>query len=153
MTDGGPERRMNALDNEYWGGLLKTASEIKDERKRRLAVSIFESGSVEEASEILDKLQRGTWLNNLFLGASAVIGGFLGFHAQRMIDIRAKGVPVTGVLGLAGVVPGLAMDRTVTARNTVGLGGLLFLAGAGLYTSTTPLTGEEGQENQESEDA
>jgi len=153
MNDGGPEGRMNSLENEYFSGLLQTASKIQDERKRRLAVAIFESGSVEEVSTKVDKLRRGTWVDNLFLGGSAVIGGFLGYHAQRLIDFRVMGVPGTGLLGAAGVVPGLAMNRTVTARNTVGLGGLLFFAGAGLYTSTHPLVDEVSEESQESEES
>ena len=148
MTSG-PEGRLNSLENDFWSDLRRSASQIKDERKRRAAVAMFESESVEEVSEKLDKLRRGTWVDNLILGASAVAGGLIGFHAQRVVDIRAGGVPVTGLLGLGGVVPGLAMNRTMTARNTLGLGGLLFLAGAGLYTSTHPLVDEESQEESE----
>lgn len=155
MSDSGPEGRMNALENEYWNGLRKAATEIKDDRKRRQAVSLFEASSVEEVSEKLDELRRGTWLDNLVLGGAAVAGAYLGYHAQGLVDIRVSSVPVTGLVGLAGVVPGLAMNRTLTARNTLGLGGLLFLAGAGLYTSTHPLVEEspESPENNESEDA
>jgi len=143
---GGPEDRLDSLENDFWGHLRRGALQIKDERKRRAAVAFFESESVEEVSEKIDKLRRGTWVDNLILGASAVAGGVIGFHTQRVADIRAGAVPITGLLGLGGVVPGLAMNRSMTARNTLGLGGLLFLAGAGLYTSTHPLVDEESEE-------
>jgi len=135
-SNGGPEGRMDSLNSDYWGGLRQAASQIKDKRRRRLAVSIFESESVEEVAEKVDKIERGTWFDNLMLGGSAIAGVVLGYKLQELIDIRARGVPVTGLLGLGGVVPGLAMESTLTARNVVGLGGLLFLTGAGLYTST-----------------
>jgi len=151
MNDG-PEGRMKSLDHEYWSGLRKAAAQIQDERTRRLAVSIFEAESVEEATEKVETLRRGTWVDNLILGGSAVVGVFLGYKVQKTIDIRAKGVPVAGLLGLGGIVPGLTMSRTLTARNTLGLGGLLFLAGAGLYTSTNPVV-EADDQDEGSEDA
>ena len=157
MTEGtgGPERRLDDLEADYWGGLRKAASQITDTRRRQLAIDLFESGSVEEVSEKVDQIRRGTWLDNLMLGGAAVAGAVLGYKAQEMIDIRANGVPVTGLLGLGGVIPGVAMNRTLTARNVVGLGGLLFLAGAGLYTSANPIeeAGEEPGEKQEGEGA
>ena len=141
MTEGngGPERRLEDLEENFWAQLQKAADDIHDTRKRAVAVSLFESKSVEEMSEKVEKIRRGTWFDNLVLGGAAVAGAVLGYKAQGMVDIRAKGVPVTGLLGVAGVVPGLAMNRSLTARNIVGLGGLLFLAGAGLYTSANPI--------------
>lgn len=150
MTEGtgGPERRLDDLDSDYWGGLRKAASQIRDKRRRELAIDLFESGSVEEVSVKVDQIRRGTWLDNLMLGGAAVAGTILGYKAQGMIDIRVNGLPATGLLGFGGIVPGLAMNRTLTARNVVGLGGLMFLAGAGLYTSANPIdepVEEEGE--------
>jgi len=144
----GPEGRLNRLEDDFWVGLRKASTEIADARKRRLAMDLFESGSVEEVSEKVDQIRRGTWLDNLMLAGAAVGGMLLGHKAQQTIDIRYGQAPITGGAGLAGVGAGLVMDRSLTARNVLGLSGMMFLAGAGLYTSTNPLDEPESEEGE-----
>ena len=134
--------RINNLESDYstnmLRGLLKQAKQIGDDRKRALAEYVADSQTVEEVAEKLHKIQRGTWFDNLVLAGAAVGGMMAGYKVQGWVDARKGPVPVTGLLGLAGVVPGLAMDRSLTARNVAGLSGVMFLAGAGLYTRAHP---------------
>jgi hypothetical protein len=50
------------------------------------------------------------------------------------------------MLGVVPIGAGLALDRSLTARNAVGLGGMLFLAGAGLFTRNHPAADEDVEE-------
>jgi len=147
-----PFERVESLNTDMWSQLKKRAEEIRDEDKRREAIEIFESKSVEEVADKVHAIRRGSWLDNLFLGSASVLGMVAGYKLQGWIDIRKNGVPITGLLGLTGVVPGLAMDKRLTARNSVGLGGLMFVAGATLYTRTNEQV-VEVPEQAESEDA
>ena len=145
--------RLQSLEDGQWEELRQTASEIPDDDKRRLGMRIFqEAKSIEEVVDNVDEIRNGTWRDNLLLAGAAVGGVLAGYKMQEFIDlrfggkeaigiqgrIRLGGVPITGLLGLAGVIPGLRMRKSLTARNTVGLAGTMFIAGATLYTRTTP---------------
>lgn len=134
-----PENRMQDLDENLWGSIWSKVGELKDDRKRRIATSLAESQSLEEMIEKVDHIERGTWVDNAMLAGASLVGVVLGYKTQKYIDIRAGSVPVTGMLGLAGVIPGLVMKRKLTARNVVGLGGATFIVGAGLYTNEHPI--------------
>ena len=140
--------RVEELEETYqtnmWRSFKDAASKVSDEHERALALYVFNSESVEEVAHRIRGIQRGTWLDNLLLAGAAVGGMMAGYKAQEWVDIRKGPVPVTGLLGLAGVVPGALMDRSLTTRNVVGLGGMMFLAGAGLYQSGHPDEGEGG---------
>jgi len=125
--------------SNIWGAAGEAASQVLDENDRQLAQYVFDSKDVEEVVAKLHGIKRGSWLDNLLLAGASVGGMLAGYGAQRWIDARKGPVPLTGLLGLAGVAGGLALDRSLTSRNVLGLGGMLFLAGAGLYTREHPL--------------
>jgi hypothetical protein len=136
----------DTYETNMWRSLGGKLQEVADERDRATALYVFDSETVEEVAAKLHTLRRGTWLDNLLL-AGAAVGGMLAGHAmQGWMDLRKGGVPLTGLLGLVPIGAGLAMDRSLTARNAVGLSGMLFLAGAGLYTRTNPAIEDEVEE-------
>jgi MFS family permease len=134
-----------AYETNMWKRLAKAAQNVQDDGERQLAQYVFDSSSVEEVAAKLQRIKRGSWLDNLLLAGAAVGGLVAGHAAQRWVDLRRGRIPVTGLLGLGPIAAGAAMNRSLTARNVVGLGGALFLAGAGLYTSSHPL-GEGSEE-------
>lgn len=119
---------------------------LQDEGERALAGQLLDVQNVEEMVSRLRVIRRGSALDNLLLAGSAVAGLVVGYKVQSWVDLRAGSwVPVPGVvLGALGVVPGLAMDGTVTTRNMAGLGGVMAAAGAVTYTLTHPLAPNEG---------
>jgi len=125
--------------SNIWAAAGEAASQVMDKNDRRLAEYVFDSKDVDEVVAKLHQIKRGSWLDNLFLGGAAVGGMLAGFRAQRWIDLRKGPVPLTGLLGALGIGGGLLLDRSLTSRNVLGLGGLMFLAGAGLYTREHPV--------------
>ena len=105
-----------------------TADYRKGER-RRAANYLMKAQSVEEFFERAEALMRGTWRDNAVLGASALGGLALGYVAGRNLPWKVGPMPAVAGLGLAGVVPSLLLDDTITTRNVLNLGGLLFIAG------------------------
>ena len=144
--------RVERLETHYqtnmFAALRQKAVEVKDAQKRAMAEKLFKAESVEEVVEHVEEIQRGSWVDNLVLAGSSIVGVVAGYAIQGMVDARQGPVPMTGLLGLAGVVPGLVMKRTLTARNAVGLGGAMFIAGAGLYAASHPASDGEGEPGQ-----
>ena len=130
------------MDTRMWKSLGNKAESIGDPKRRELAKHVLDSESVEEVAEKIYAIHRGTLLDNLILAGAAVGGMLAGYKVQGSVDLRVGGAPVPGLLGLVGVGAGAVLDTSLTARNAVSLGGMLFLAGAGLYKSTHPIEGD-----------
>ena len=124
---------------KMWRALGDEADKLDESKRRELAKHVLDSESVEEVAEKIYAIHRGTVLDNLILAGAAVGGMLAGYKVQGAVDIRVGGAPVPGLLGLVGVGAGAVLENSLTARNAVGLGGMLFLAGAGLYKSTHPI--------------
>ncbi len=109
---------------------VDATAEYRKGHRRRAANYLLQAESVEEFFDRADALMQGDWRDNASLGASALGGLALGIFAGGMLPWKVGPVPAVAVLGLAGIVPSYVMRDTITARNVINLGGLLFSVGA-----------------------
>ena len=122
----------------YAGRLKKARDEQRKAEIARDAEVLRASQSIEEAEKQIAALKRGSAVNVLEVCGSAAMGLALGITAQKMIDVRVKGVPVNGVVGLAGLGAGLALDEDISVRTVFAVGGTMFMAGSMVYAYLTP---------------
>ncbi len=106
-----------------------TADYRKGER-RRAANILLKADSIEELFERAESLMQGTWKDNAALSVSVLGGLAAGYAAGRTFSWKVGPVPAIASLGLAGVVPSYFIRETITVRNVINLGGLLFSVGA-----------------------
>jgi hypothetical protein len=114
---------------------MTVAKELRSQQRFAIAMKLLKKSKNPEAFlTAVNREIRGSVVNNLILGASALGGLLLGTLAGRLTApfqwAKVGRVPLVALLGVAGVVPGALMDETLTVRNTFSLGGLMFSAGA-----------------------
>lgn len=109
---------------------VDATAEFRKGHRRRAANYLLQAQSVDEFLDRADALMQGDWRDNASLGASALGGLALGVVAGKMLPWKVGPLPAIATLGLAGVVPGFLLKETITVRNILNLGGLLFIAGS-----------------------
>jgi xanthosine utilization system XapX-like protein len=112
--------------------LAEAANRYRDGERRRLAVRLASAKDIGEYFDSVYEKVHGTWRSNVSLGLSALAGLSLGTILSRLTAKfpRLGPVPAVALLGLAGVVPGFLLNESLVVRNTIGIGGLMFSAGA-----------------------
>ena len=110
--------------------VLEASADYRKDERRRAASILLKANTVEEFFDRAEVLMRGTWKDNVLLGASAISGLAVGYFAGRMVPWKVGPVPAIAAVGLAGVLPGCVSRETLTVRNILNLGGLLFMAGS-----------------------
>jgi hypothetical protein len=121
---------------QYVLEILKVvAKEIRAHERYAIAMRLLNTAKNPDA--FLSAIQaeiKGSWVDNLILGASAISGLILGTISSRITaPLKRANIgrfPLISLAGLAGIIPGFALKDTLTARNSLGLGGLMFSAGA-----------------------
>ncbi|MCA9634917.1 MAG: hypothetical protein KC420_02675 [Myxococcales bacterium] len=112
----------------YFG---RAVDRFREGRRKEVVQWLLQSESTEDMLRRVDELRRGTWRDDLALGASALAGLGLGHFAGSKLPAKLLGpLPFISLFGLVGVLPALWSNETQTVRSVFGLGGLLFGAGA-----------------------
>lgn len=126
-----------------YAGRLKKARDLQRQAEVRAdAEALRASATMEEAEKRIAELKQGNAINILEICGSAAAGLALGITAQKMVDVRVQGVPVDGLLGLAGVGMGLGLNEDFPVRAVFAVGGTMFLAGTLAYAYLNPLPPE-----------
>jgi xanthosine utilization system XapX-like protein len=121
--------------------MINVTKKIREAERFELASRLLKKAQDPEQFMIsLNRILRGSLLDNAILGFSAVAGISMGTIFGRLTrGVKSIGpVPAIALLGLLGVIPGALMNETVTVRNTLSLGGLMFSAGALLQKLLVP---------------
>jgi hypothetical protein len=122
-----------AAERTVMATLWKVTAQIRAAERLRFASNLLKkSKDPEQFLAELDRRLTGTWKDNAILGVSAVAGVVAGALLGRATSgVKSIGpVPPIALLGLVGVGGGLFLKETLTFRNTLNLGGLMFGAGA-----------------------
>lgn len=140
--EGGSEGFLEQVEESYrksYAGRLKKARDLQRQAEVRAeAAALKATATVEEAERQIAEIRRGSAVNLLEICGSAAAGVALGMAAQKMVDVRVQGVPVTGVLGLAGVGLGVVLDEDFPVRAVFAVGGAMFAAGTVAYAYMNP---------------
>lgn len=121
--------------------MINVTKKIRAAERFELASRLLKKSQDPEKFMIsLNRILRGSLLDNVVLGFSAVAGLTAGTILGRVTrGVKSIGrVPVVALVGLLGIIPGALMNETVTVRNTLSLGGLMFSAGAVLQKLLVP---------------
>jgi hypothetical protein len=120
--------------------MAEAAKRYRDGERRRMAERLAAAKDLPEFFDRVAELVNGNWKANVSLGLSAIAGLSLGTILSRLTAKLPRLGPVPGValLGLAGIIPGFLLNETMLVRNTIGIGGLMFSAGAVLNTLLVP---------------
>jgi hypothetical protein len=122
-----------------YAGRLKKARDLQRQAEVKAdAEALRASSTLEEAEKRIAEIKRGNGINLAEICGSAVAGLALGVTAQKMVDVRVQGVPVDGILGLAGIGMGLALNEDFPVRAVFAVGGSMFLAGSLVYGYLVP---------------
>jgi hypothetical protein len=122
-----------------YAGRLKKARDLQRQAESRAeAEALRASATLEDAERQIAEIKRGNSVNLLEICGSAAAGLALGIAAQKMMDVRVQGVPVNGVLGLAGVGLGVVLEEDFPVRAVFAVGGAMFAAGSLAYAYMTP---------------
>jgi hypothetical protein len=130
-----------AAERTVMATLWKVLRQIRADERHGLAARLLKRATdPEKFMAELDRLLSGTWRDNAILGVSAVAGVVAGSLLGRATSgVKSIGpVPPIALLGLLGVGGGLFLKETLTFRNTLNLGGLMFSAGAVLQKLLVP---------------
>lgn len=145
--DGGEaETFLEQVEERYkqsYAGRLKKARDVQkklEDENDLLKVRAAETE--EEARRQIAELKRGNTSNLLEVCGSAAAGVALGVLAQKTFDARVGGVPLTGLLGIAGVGLGAMLKEDFGIRAFFAVGGTGFAAGATAYALLNPLPPE-----------
>lgn len=138
----GPEGFLESMEEGFrksYAGRLKKARDLQRQAEVRAeAEAMRASATVEEAERQIAEIKRGNAVNVLEICGAAVTGLGLGVAAQKVIDVRVGGVPVSGALGLVGVGLGLALEEDFAVRAVLAVGGTMFAAGSVAYAYMNP---------------
>ena len=123
----------------FHAGRLKKARDLQRQAEVRAeAEALKATTTVEEAERQIAEIKRGNTVNLLEICGAAAAGLALGVAAQKMMDVRVQGVPVNGVLGLAGVGLGAVLEEDFPVRAVFAVGGAMFAAGTVAYAYMNP---------------
>jgi precorrin-3B methylase len=138
----GAEGILETVEDNFrksYAGRLKKARDLQRQAEVRAdAEALRASASMEDAERQIAEIRRGSAVNLLEICGSAAAGLALGIAAQKMMDVRVHGVPVNGVLGLAGVGLGAALEEDFPVRAVFAVGGAMFTAGTLAYAYLNP---------------
>jgi len=127
----------------YEERLISARAEARKAQDEADHARICSAKDRQEGGRLIAEYRRGKWYDLGFIAGSAVTGLVAGYNFQRMVDVRAKGVPAGALLGVPGVGFGIALDENVAARAVLFVGGTMFAAGTFVYTHCHPESKEE----------
>ncbi|MFZ6186032.1 hypothetical protein [Nannocystis pusilla] len=130
------------LEQEYAQRLRVAREEVRRAQDLADAQRICASQEQAQMAARMAEYRRGRWYHLGSVVASAVSGAVAGYHAQKALDVRARGVPVMAVAGIPGLVGGALLDEGMAARASLAVGGVMFSLGTAAYAACHPLPAE-----------
>ncbi len=138
----GPETVIRDLENGmrygYFHRIESARRRVREARDRADAATICAQQATEEMREKMAEYRRGRWYDIAAIVTSAATGFTVGYHTQKVADLRIGGVPVTAVAGLPAILGSATLDESVVTRATLAVGGTMFMIGATTYTIVKP---------------
>ncbi len=143
-ANGGGTDVLAEVEERYkksYTGRLKAARDKQREAEVALdAEKVRAADTQEEAARQIAEIKRGNAINLLEVCGSGAIGAGLGVLAQREFDVRFMGVPLTGLVGLAGIGLGLYLKEDFGVRAVFAVGGTMYTVGTVVYALLRPHT-------------